>query len=128
MNTHIKTAQSAPLSFLIKVVLLCLLSLSSTLSVADTPRSSPVSIITGAKTASAEGRRAASKKTVSPVNINQASAETLAQQLTGIGPAKAQAIVDYRAQKGPFNKPEQLLQVKGIGPATLAKNLDRIQL
>ncbi len=61
------------------------------------------------------------------VDINSADAEELAEVLVGIGEAKAQAIVSYRNQNGPFKAVEDLLQVKGIGQATLANNRDRIQ-
>lgn len=56
------------------------------------------------------------------VNINSASVEELATLLKGIGPKKAQAIVDFRAANGPFSKIEEIVQVKGIGPSFLAKN------
>ncbi|GGB88068.1 hypothetical protein GCM10011352_12550 [Marinobacterium zhoushanense] len=64
----------------------------------------------------------------SPVNINTASADQIAAALNGVGPAKAQAIVAYREQKGPFTSVEQLTEVKGIGSSTLEKNRDQIQL
>ncbi len=47
------------------------------------------------------------------VNVNTATAAELAA-LPGIGPAKAQAIVDHRA-KTPFVSPDDLRKVKGIG-------------
>lgn len=53
------------------------------------------------------------------VDVNSANIALL-DTLPGIGPAKAQAIVDFRAQNGPFSSPEALVQVPGIGPATLA--------
>jgi len=53
-----------------------------------------------------------------PVNINTADAKTL-ETLDGIGPAKAQAIVDYRKQNGLFRSVEDLGKVDGIGDKTL---------
>ncbi len=53
------------------------------------------------------------------LDINHASASQIEAQLPGIGKVKAQAIVDYRSHHGPFERPEQLLEIKGIGPYTL---------
>lgn len=61
-----------------------------------------------------------------PVNINEADANELAENLTGVGPKKAQAIIEYRESNGPFYTPEELENVKGIGPKTLEKNLENI--
>ncbi len=55
------------------------------------------------------------------ININSASAETLAENLSGIGLAKATAIVAYREQHGPFKTVDDLLLVRGIGEATLQR-------
>lgn len=55
------------------------------------------------------------------VNVNLAPAAELAKKLPGIGPAKAQAIVQYREQHGPFQSVDSLVNVKGIGPGILAK-------
>ena len=52
------------------------------------------------------------------VNINRAEAWLL-DALPGIGPDKAQAIIDYRNQNGPFHRIEGLLNVGGIGNTTL---------
>lgn len=54
-----------------------------------------------------------------PVNINTADAETLANALRGIGMRKAEAIVAYRAEHGPFKAVDELVNVKGIGSKTL---------
>ncbi len=58
----------------------------------------------------------------SPVNINTANAEQIAEALTGVGAVKAQAIVDYRTSNGLFSSPEQLIMVRGIGDSTFEKN------
>jgi competence protein ComEA len=62
------------------------------------------------------------------VNINQASAAELAEALNGVGLKKAQDIVSWREQNGPFKAADELTQVKGIGAATIEKNRTRIQL
>jgi len=54
------------------------------------------------------------------VNLNTATADQL-MALPGIGQAKASAIIAHRDANGPFNSPEDLLQVKGVGEALLAK-------
>ena len=59
------------------------------------------------------------------VNINTADSATL-QTLNGIGPSKAQAIIDYRTQHGPFAKIEDIQNVSGIGPSTYANIKDYI--
>ncbi len=53
------------------------------------------------------------------VDINTASVDELAAALPGIGPGKAQRIVDWREANGPFQSIDQLLEVSGIGPVTL---------
>lgn len=63
-----------------------------------------------------------------PVNVNTADAETLAHELDGVGMTRAEAIVKYREEHGPFRSIEELLAVKGIGEAILAKNKDNILL
>ena len=58
------------------------------------------------------------------ININLASATEL-EQLPGVGPATAKAIVAYREKYGAFNTVEDLLKVRGIGPAKLSEILPR---
>lgn len=53
------------------------------------------------------------------VNVNTAD-EAQLEELPGIGPVLAQAIVDYRTENGPFPSVDSLLDVSGIGPSTLA--------
>jgi competence protein ComEA len=57
-----------------------------------------------------------------PVNINTADAATLAAELTGIGPALAEAIVKDRAEHGKFDSPEALSRVKGVGERIIELN------
>ena len=53
------------------------------------------------------------------VNINTADAATLAGSLRGVGIKKAEAIVAYRAEHGPFKSVDELVNVKGIGDKML---------
>jgi competence protein ComEA len=57
-----------------------------------------------------------------PVNINSADAVTLASAIKGVGEKKAQAIVKYRKEHGPFRSVDDLANVPGIGEKTVAKN------
>jgi len=57
---------------------------------------------------------------VATTNINSATLEQL-QALPGIGPVKAQAIVDHRTAKGKFNSIDDIKNVKGIDTATFDK-------
>jgi competence protein ComEA len=63
-----------------------------------------------------------------PVNVNTADAATLAQELDGIGPVKAQAIVEYRQKNGPYRTADDLLKVQGIGQRVLDQNRANIRL
>lgn len=63
-----------------------------------------------------------------PVDINTADAATLARELNGIGPARAAAIVEFREQNGRFQSADELLLVKGIGPAVLEKNKEFLKV
>ncbi|WP_027709066.1 ComEA family DNA-binding protein [Zooshikella ganghwensis] len=61
------------------------------------------------------------------ININTATAEQIADALVGIGPAKAQAIVEYREEFGAFDSLDDVEQVKGVGKKTLEKNQGKIE-
>ncbi len=61
-----------------------------------------------------------------PVNINTADAETLAAELTGIGPALAAAIVTDRRENGMFANAEALMRVRGIGERVIELNRENI--
>jgi competence protein ComEA len=62
------------------------------------------------------------------VDVNTAGAEQLAEALTGVGPAKAEAIIEYRQANGDFEHIDELVNVKGIGLRTVDRNRDRIEL
>lgn len=62
------------------------------------------------------------------VNINTADADTLSNELSGIGQSKAEAIVAYRDQHGPYKQLEDLANVKGVGPSTIEKNKSKMIL
>jgi competence protein ComEA len=61
---------------------------------------------------------AASPGAPAAIDINSADAIAL-EQIPGIGPVRAQAIIEYRSEIGSFDSVDQLLEVTGIGPATL---------
>lgn len=63
-----------------------------------------------------------------PVNINTADAKLLAKELTGVGPSRAAAIVQYRTEKGPFKAPEEIKKVPGIGEAVFKENAPHIRI
>lgn len=58
--------------------------------------------------------------TASLLDLNAAAQQQL-EELPGIGPSKAKAIIAYREQHGAFKSVEDLLNVKGIGPKMLEK-------
>lgn len=59
------------------------------------------------------------------VNLNTATLSEL-DTLPGIGPVYAQRIIDYREANGPFTDVAQVMEIKGIGPATYERIKDRI--
>jgi competence protein ComEA len=59
------------------------------------------------------------------ININSAQQSEL-EKLPGVGPARAQAIIDYRLQNGGFKTIDEIQNIKGIGPATFAKMANMI--
>ena len=72
----------------------------------------------------------ASREDVTPekaplVDLNTAGAEEL-DTLPGIGPVLAERIIAWRQENGPFTSVEQLLEVSGIGEATLAELRDLV--
>lgn len=60
------------------------------------------------------------------LNINSADLSEL-QTLSGVGPSKAQSIISYREEFGPFKSIDQLLEVRGIGERTIEEWKDKIK-
>jgi competence protein ComEA len=56
------------------------------------------------------------------VDINTADAVALDENITGVGPKLAEAIVAFREENGPFTSVDDLTRVKGIGPKMVEKN------
>ncbi|MEH7124069.1 MULTISPECIES: helix-hairpin-helix domain-containing protein [unclassified Bacillus (in: firmicutes)] len=61
------------------------------------------------------------------VNLNTANEAEL-QTLTGIGPAKAAAIIEFRETNGPFKAIEDLKSISGIGEKTFEKLRESIKV
>lgn len=61
------------------------------------------------------------------ININTANAAEL-ESLPGIGPSRSKAIISYREENGLFTKPEDLMNVSGIGPKIFANLKDDIDV
>lgn len=62
------------------------------------------------------------------VDINNANEAALIENLEGVGPVKAKAIVDYRKKHGKFKTYDDLMQVPGIGVETVKKNKSNLSL
>ncbi|MEN8128795.1 MAG: ComEA family DNA-binding protein [Pseudomonadota bacterium] len=62
------------------------------------------------------------------VDINTADAPTLAQEINGVGPGRAEAIVAYREKHGSFGSVEDLALVQGIGAKIVIKNKDKLSV
>lgn len=97
------------------------------LSIQQTRQAMAVQAATAAgagKSSGSRSSRSSSGKLSVPgeglVHINSAGSEEL-QRLPGVGPATAEKIIGYRSTLGRFSNPEQLMDVKGIGPKTFER-------
>lgn len=98
----------------------------SSVSAASEPASTAV---TQNKTPAAKPEAAAQpQQEQEQVSINEATAEQLSAVMNGVGLKKAQAIVSYREQYGPFSAIQQLSEVPGIGNALIERNASRLKL
>jgi len=62
------------------------------------------------------------------VNINTADKESLMTAIKGVGEKRAEAIIAYREQNGPFKSIEELAEVRGIGTSIVEKNTDNLSI
>lgn len=76
------------------------------------------------KNESGQGMLTSSKED-GKIQINTAAKEQL-EKITGIGSRKAESILKYREEHGPFQKIEDLLEIDGIGAKSLEKIKDQI--
>ena len=60
------------------------------------------------------------------ININTADKETLMTVIKGVGEKKAEAIIKYREENGPFKSVDELTNVKGVGEAMIEKHRDML--
>jgi len=82
-----------------------------------------LTFLTTAAVVSAQDSATMSKATVSaaaPINLNSVTSTQL-EALPGIGAKAAQRILEYRQKNGSFKKPEDLMNVKGIGEKAFLK-------
>lgn len=75
----------------------------------------------------AEKNGAGGSNAAKKVNINTADEAEL-QRLSGVGPATARRILDYRSEKGRFKKIEDIMNVKGIGSKSFEKMKEMISV
>ena len=84
------------------------------------PNTLPITLPNAVSGAGARSNAVPSTGVPALVDINQATVADL-DRLPGIGPSTARAIVDHRTRNGPFASVDDLLAVRGIGPAKLAE-------
>jgi len=63
-----------------------------------------------------------------PVDLNSANAKALATAIDGVGMKRAEAIVNYRNQHGPFESVDDLAKVRGISTKTINKNRENLSV
>jgi len=60
------------------------------------------------------------------ININTADKEALMSVIKGVGDKKAEAIISYRKENGPFKSIDELTNIKGIGQGTIDKHREML--
>ncbi|WP_413506803.1 ComEA family DNA-binding protein [Serratia proteamaculans] len=126
--TEIKAVKAFSFKALLTVALLSLAGLSVAAEEKVGAGQPVLSVPAGNAGQGAEAGAAAAVNEEASVSINQADAEQLASILKGVGLKKAESIVRYREQNGPFTQIEQLQEVPGIGPALFERNRTRLKM
>ncbi|MCL4683982.1 ComEA family DNA-binding protein [Myxococcota bacterium] len=85
-----------------------------------TARPAAAALLLGAALATAAAGLSAAEGAPGVVNVNTATVEELVR-VPGIGEKRAQAILDAREQRGGFKSVDELVEIRGIGPANLEK-------
>ncbi|CAI1513992.1 ComEA family DNA-binding protein [Serratia proteamaculans] len=124
--TEIKAVKAFSFKALLTVALLSLAGLSVAAEEKVGAEQPVLSVPAGNAGQGAEAGAAVNEE--ASVSINQADAEQLASILKGVGLKKAESIVRYREQNGPFTQIEQLQEVPGIGPALFERNRTRLKM
>ncbi len=62
------------------------------------------------------------------ININTADKDALMSVIKGVGEKRAEAIIAYREQNGPFKSIEELAEVRGIGASIVEANMDNLSI
>lgn len=62
------------------------------------------------------------------VNINTADKESLMSAIKGVGEKRAEAIIAYREQNGPFKSIEELAEVRGVSASVVEANLNNLSI
>ncbi|KTD22380.1 ComEA family DNA-binding protein [Legionella londiniensis] len=77
--------------------------------------------------AATEPAASSSQVSSAKININQADAKALAHSFKGIGKKRAEAIVQYRNEHGPFKSLETLARVHGLGEKFVKAHLVELE-
>lgn len=62
------------------------------------------------------------------ININTADKDALMSAIKGVGEKRAEAIIAYREQNGPFKSIEELAEVRGIGASIVEGSMDNLSI
>ena len=62
------------------------------------------------------------------INVNTADKESLMSAIKGVGEKRAEAIIAYREEHGPFKSLEELADVRGVGSSIVEANMDNLSV